>query len=117
MAGFNWKGLITPALTMATPFLASLISGRGTRYETIAQQAVSSAVVTVNQGLDHVRDLIDVYERTNPLVSEAISTFQTLASAAGVSIPSIDVIETHIKAAVGDLAAIVVQPKTPVTGG
>lgn len=104
----NWKSLITPLLTIAAPVVSSLIAGRGTKYEDIAKNAVRSAVVTVDHGLDHVRDLIVSYDRNNPIVAEAISTFQTFASAAGVTIPGIDVIETHVKAAIGDLATILV---------
>ncbi|GBR09461.1 hypothetical protein [Gluconobacter frateurii] len=93
---------------LITPVIASAISGKGARYQKIANQAVRSAVTATNGGIDHLVTSFKTFESENPLVQTAISEFATLAVAAGVSVPSLDAVQSHLKSAIYDLATTLV---------
>ncbi|MBM9400361.1 hypothetical protein JUN65_01975 [Gluconacetobacter azotocaptans] len=97
-------GLFATANTVAAATVAGKLSG----YGTIAQQAIKSAVTTVDGGIDHLRSAYDTYKSANPVVSTAVGEFATLAETVGLQVPSLDQIETHLKAAIYDLAGAVV---------
>lgn len=100
--------LIGPALAVATPVISGLISGKGARYQHVAQNAIRSAVTTTDNGLDHLITVFKSFEASNPLVQTAVSEFRTLATAAGITVPELDAVVSHLKCAIYDLATALV---------
>ncbi|KXV50585.1 hypothetical protein AD945_01745 [Gluconobacter albidus] len=95
---------LTSMLAMATPFVTSMLSGKGAAYQKIASQAVRSAVTATDNGVDKLVTSFKTFEASEPLVQTAISEFVTLAKAAGFSVPELDAVQSHIKSAIYDLA-------------
>ena len=104
----NWKPLLAPILSFAASAGALALAGKGAKYETIAQTAVKSAVTTVDNGADKLLAMIEKYEAGDEVAVQAVNTFMALATAAGITLPALDVIEAHVKAAIYDLATIIV---------
>lgn len=100
--------LATPALALLTPILSGMLSGKGARYQHVAQNAVRSAVTTTDNGLDHLITVFKNFEASNPLVQTAVSEFRTLATAAGITVPELDAVVSHLKCAIYDLATALV---------
>ncbi|KXV50549.1 hypothetical protein AD945_01855 [Gluconobacter albidus] len=99
---------VASALALATPFLTSLLSGKGAAYQKIASQAVRSAVTTTDNGIDKLVASFTKFEAEQPLVQTAASEFVTLAKAAGFSVPTLDAVQIHIKSAIYDLATAII---------
>lgn len=111
------SGLIGAALALATPILTNLVSGKGARYQKVAENAIRAAVTATDGGLDHLVSSFREFEAANPLVQAAVTEFDTLAKAAGITVPSLDAVQSHIKSAIYDLATTLVpldQLKAPV---
>jgi len=100
----NFKSLLAPILSMAAPILGTLIAGKGTKYQGIAQVAVKSAVTKADGGIDKLVAAFQKFESSNEIVQEATTEFLTLAKQAGFVLPTIDVVQAHLKAAIYDLA-------------
>lgn len=99
---------VASVLGLATPFLTSLLSGKGAAYQKIASQAVRSAVTTTDNGIDKLVASFTKFEAEQPLVQTAASEFVTLAKAAGFSVPTLDAVQIHIKSAIYDLATAII---------
>lgn len=99
---------VASVLGLATPFLTSLLSGKGAAYQKIASQAVRSAVTTTDNGIDKLVASFTKFEAAQPLVQTAASEFVTLAKAAGFSVPALDAVQIHIKSAIYDLATAII---------
>lgn len=99
---------VTSMLALATPFVTSLLSGKGAAYQKIANQAVRSAVTATDGGIDKLVSSFTTFEAKEPLVQTAISEFSTLAKAAGFTVPTLDAVQSHIKSAIYDLATALV---------
>lgn len=117
----NFKSLIAPLLTMAAPILGSVIAGKGVKYQGIAQVAVKSAVTKIDGGIDKLVAAFDKFESGNEVVQEATTEFLALAKQAGFVLPTVDVVQAHLKAAIYDLATAIapnaglVSPATTLT--
>lgn len=105
---FSFKTLISPLLALAASAGAAAVSGKAAAFETLAQTAVKSAVTKVDGGVDKLAAAFTTYAADNEIVSQGIDTFQTLAKSAGLSVPTLDVVRTHIEAAIYDVATIIV---------
>ncbi|CAI9120463.1 hypothetical protein [Brytella acorum] len=103
------SALLTSAIAIGGPVLASVISGKATSIEDLAQKAVKSAVTTVDGGLDKLSTAFITFEAANPIVKTAIDELYTLSTAAGLKIPTPDVALTQVKAALFDLATMFVS--------
>lgn len=99
---------LTSVLAMATPFVTSMLAGKGAAYQKIASQAVRSAVTTTDNGIDKLVASFTKFEAEQPLVQTAASEFVTLAKAAGFSVPTLDAVQIHIKSAIYDLATAII---------
>jgi len=99
----------TSLLALATPFVTSMLSGKGAAYQKIANQAVRSAVTATDGGIDKLVSSFTTFEEKEPLVQTAISEFATLAKAAGFAVPTLDAVQSHIKSAIYDLATAFVS--------
>ena len=99
---------VTSMLALATPFVTSLLSGKGAAYQKIANQAVRSAVTATDGGIDKLVSSFTTFEAKEPLVQTAISEFSTLAKAAGFTVPTLDAVQSHIKSAIYDLATALI---------
>lgn len=99
---------VTSMLAMATPFVTSMLSGKGAAYQKIASQAVRSAVTATDNGIDKLVTSFTTFETSEPLVQTAISEFVTLAKAAGFSVPELTAVQSHIKSAIYDLATAII---------
>lgn len=105
---FSFKTLVSPLAALVATAGAAAVSGKAAAFETLAQTAVKSAVTKVDGGIDKLAAAFTTYAADNEIVSQGIDTFQTLATSAGLSVPTLDVVRTHIEAAIYDLATIVV---------
>ncbi|MBF0858814.1 hypothetical protein HKD24_06250 [Gluconobacter sp. LMG 31484] len=99
---------VASVLGLATPFLTSLLAGRGAAYQKIASQAVRSAVTATDNGIDKLKSQLDKFEAEQPIVQTAIADFSTLAKAAGFSVPTVEAVQIHIKSAIYELATALV---------
>ncbi|EHH67581.1 hypothetical protein [Gluconobacter morbifer] len=99
---------VTSALAMATPFVTSMLSGKGAAYQKIASQAVRAAVTSTDNGVDKLVTSFTTFEASEPLVQTAAGEFVTLAKAAGFSVPELDAVQAHIKSAIYDLATAII---------
>ncbi|OUJ17072.1 hypothetical protein [Acetobacter sp. DsW_063] len=88
--------------------LPSVAGSKLQTYQTIAQTAVKAAVTSIDGGIDNLTAAYAKFESDNPVFAAAVVEFRTLATALGVSVPTEDAVVTHLKAAVADLAGILV---------
>ncbi|OUJ01539.1 hypothetical protein [Acetobacter cibinongensis] len=77
-------------------------------YNTAAQTAVKAAVTKVDDGVDHLQTAFKSWETSNPVAQEAIDGTIGLLRDLGIAVPKQDVVVTHVKAAIADLAGIFV---------
>jgi len=104
----NWKTILTSASALLSPLVGTLIAGKGTKYQSIAQVAVKSAVTKIDGGIDKLVESYQSFRTDNEIVAEAQNEFLLLAKQAGFVLPSVAVIQTHVKAAIYDLATAIV---------
>ncbi|WP_122050373.1 hypothetical protein [Asaia bogorensis] len=104
----NWKSLLSSLsstiLSVAQPLLGSIIAGKATKYQDIAQTAVRSAITKIDGGIDQLAESYNKFRDDNPVYVEAQNEFLGLAKDAGIVIPDLAVVQTHLKAAIFDLA-------------
>ncbi|WP_278368089.1 hypothetical protein [Acetobacter orientalis] len=85
-----------------------------TAYNSAAQTAVKAAVTKVDGGIDHLQTAFASWEKSNPVAQEAIDGTTNLLRGLGIAVPKEEVVITHVKAAIADLAGIFVPvPSTP----
>ncbi|RUT27382.1 hypothetical protein C0V97_01025 [Asaia sp. W19] len=105
----NWKSLLSSLsstiLSVAQPLLGSIIAGKATKYQDIAQTAVKSAVTKIDGGIDQLAESYNTFREDNPVFVEAQDEFLALAKNAGIVIPDLAVVQTHLKEAIFDLAS------------
>ncbi|WP_406586787.1 hypothetical protein [Asaia lannensis] len=105
----NWKSILSSLsstiLSLAQPALSAVVSGRATKYQDIAQTAVKSAVTKIDGGIDQLAESYDKFREDNPVFVEAQNEFLALAKEAGIVIPDLAVVQTHLKGAIFDLAS------------
>jgi len=104
----NWKSLLSSLsstiLAVAQPLLGSIIAGKATKYQDIAHTAVRSAITKIDGGIDQLAESYNRFRDDNPVYVEAQNEFLGLAKDAGIVIPDLAVVQTHLKAAIFDLA-------------
>lgn len=105
----NWKSLLSSLsstiLSIAQPLLGSIVAGKATKYQDIAQTAVKSAVTKIDGGIDQLAESYNKFRDDNPVFVEAQDEFLALAKNAGIVIPDLTVVQTHLKEAIFDLAS------------
>ncbi|MCH4024022.1 MAG: hypothetical protein LKH33_10430 [Acetobacter sp.] len=84
-------------------------SGRISTINTAAQTAVKAAVTEVDGGIDKLRSAYDKWESGNEVVSTAVNGTITILRNLGLKVPTEDAIVLHVKAAIADLAGILVS--------
>lgn len=84
-------------------------SGRISTINTAAQTAVKAAVTEVDGGIDKLRAAYDKWESGNEVVSTAVNGTITILRNLGLKVPTEDAIVLHVKAAIADLAGILVS--------
>ncbi|WP_336947373.1 hypothetical protein [Asaia sp. HN010] len=105
----NWKNLLSSVgaavVGIAAPALSAVVSGKATKYQDIAQTAVKSAVTKIDGGIDQLAESYNKFRDDNPVFVEAQNEFLALAKEAGIVIPDLAVVQTHLKGAIFDLAS------------
>gem|GEM_PF-3595317 len=104
----NWKNLLSSVgaaiIGIAAPALSAVVSGKATKYQDIAQTAVRSAITKIDGGIDQLAESYNKFRDDNPVYVEAQNEFLGLAKDAGIVIPDLAIVQTHLKAAIFDLA-------------
>nr|WP_298797496.1 hypothetical protein [uncultured Acetobacter sp.] len=111
MASIAWSTILSPLFGILNAVVPAIAGSKMATYSSVAQTAVKSAVATVDGGIDKLQTAFDKFETDNPIVASAISEFTTLAKSLGFELPTEAAIVVHLKAAVTDLASILV-PQT-----
>ncbi|NHO33312.1 hypothetical protein [Acetobacter fallax] len=102
------SGILSSIFPVLNAIIPGVAGGKLSTYSTIAQTAIKSAVTTIDGGISNLQAAYDKFETSNPLVQMSVSEFVTLAKSLGVALPTEDAVITHLKAAVADLAGILV---------
>lgn len=107
--------VISPVFSVLNAIVPSIAGSKLATSASIAQTAVKSAVTAIDGGVDHLQAAFASFEGSNPVVAASVTEFVTLSKSLGVALPSQDAIVTHVKAAVADLAGILVPQIAPDT--
>ncbi|MCE2566185.1 hypothetical protein [Komagataeibacter sp. FNDCF1] len=109
----KWSAIL-PGLFSVLGNIGSAAAGNKlATYNAAAVTAVKSAVTKVDGGVDHLQAAFTKWEDANPVAQEAIKGTVSLLRGLGVTVPDLDVVTTHVKAAVADLSGILVPQDTP----
>lgn len=109
----KWSAIL-PGLFSVLGNIGSAAAGNKlATYNAAAVTAVKSAVTKVDGGVDHLQAAFTKWEDANPVAQEAIAGTVSLLRGLGVTVPDLDVVTTHVKAAVADLSGILVPQDTP----
>ena len=107
-------------LQKAQPFFTSIIEpvlgGVISKYGSVANTAVRSAITKTDNGLHHLVSVYQKWDAAHPLVQTALSEAAVLIRLTGLKVPDADALETHVRAAIHDLASAVVDVPTVDTG-
>lgn len=106
---------ISPLFSVLNAIVPSIAGSKLATSASIAQTAVKSAVTAIDSGVDHLQAAFANFETRNPVVAASVTEFVTLSKSLGVALPTQDAIVTHVKAAVADLAGILVPQVAPAT--
>lgn len=105
--------VISPVFSVLNAIVPSIAGSKLATSASIAQTAVKSAVTAIDGGVDHLQAAFASFEGSNPVVAASVTEFVTLSKSLGVALPTQDAIVTHVKAAVADLAGILVPQAAP----
>lgn len=112
----SYLNILQTVFSALNALIPSIAGNKLANYSSIAQVAVKSAVTTVDGGIDQLQSAFNSFESANPVVELSVAEFTTLAKSLGVSLPTQDAIVSHLKAAVADLAGILVPTIAPTQG-
>lgn len=112
----NWKAILPSIFGALSAIGGVAANGKIAAVNSAAQTAVKSAVTTVDGGIDKLVAAYTKFETDNEVVAEAITGTAGLLRGLGLTVPSVSTIEIHVKAAIADLAGILV-PVTSTTSG
>ncbi|GFE93516.1 hypothetical protein [Acetobacter persici] len=102
------KTILPSVFAIAGNLLSVGAGSKLAAYSSAAQTAVKAAVTKVDTGVDDLQTAFGKFEASNPVVQEAFDGTVTLLRGLGVAVPKEDVVMTHVKAAIADLAGIFV---------
>ncbi|MFT8896751.1 MAG: hypothetical protein ABF968_07280 [Acetobacter sp.] len=107
----NWKAILPSIFGTLSAIGGVAANGKIAALNSAAQTAVKAAVTKVDGGIDKLVSAYNTFETNNEVVAEAITGTVGVLKGLGLTVPDISTIEIHVKAAIADLAGILV----PVT--
>ncbi|GBQ15200.1 hypothetical protein CFR78_04310 [Komagataeibacter rhaeticus] len=108
----KWSAILPDIFAVLGNIGSAAAGNKISAYNTAAQTAVKAAVTKVDGGIDKLQAAFTKWEDSNEVAQEAISGTVTLLRGLGVTVPDLDVVTTHVKAAVADLSGILVPQDT-----
>jgi hypothetical protein len=105
--GASGSGASETEVALATQVVGAVVGNNSlTALNTASVSAIKSLVTEADNGIDQLQASFTKFEASQPLVTNGIQLAVALAKSQGLSIPSEDIVQTHIKAAIADVAAI-----------
>ncbi|UMM63794.1 hypothetical protein [Aristophania vespae] len=98
-------------LPLLTKLIEPAIIGLLSKYNTAAQVALRAALNKSDKSADQLLQLYRSYETSHPLVKDAMDETTRLLKIAGITMPRAELVETHMKAAIHDVASVFLKPE------
>lgn len=108
----NWKGILPTIFGALSAIGGVAAQGKIAALNSAAQTAVKAAVTKVDNGADKLVAAYTSWEASNEVASEAINGTIGVLKGLGLTVPSVETVELHVKAAIADLVGILV-PNLP----
>lgn len=110
----GWLVKLAPFLTSV---LEPILGGVLTKYGTAATTAVRSAITKTDNGLAGLVGVYRKWDANHPLVQTALAEAASLIKLTGLKVPDPEALESHVRAAIHDLAsAFVTLDETKAAG-
>lgn len=111
----NWKNILPTVFGALSAIGGVAAQGKIAALNSAAQTAVKAAVTKVDDGIDHLVSAYNSWDEKNPVAAEAITGTIGVLKGLGLSVPSVDTVQIHVKAAIADLVGILVPVSSATT--
>lgn len=106
--GLNWKAILPGLFGALATVGGEAANGKIAALNSAAQTAVKAAVTKTDNGIDKLVAAYNKFEASNEIATEAVNGTIGILKGLGLTVPSVDVVQIHVKAAIADLAGILV---------
>ncbi|MFT8804553.1 MAG: hypothetical protein ABF856_05135 [Acetobacter aceti] len=110
----KWKAILPSLFGTLSAIGGVAANGKISALNSAAQTGVKAAVTKVDGGIDKLVAAYTKFESDNEVVAEAINGTVSVLRGLGLTVPGLETVEVHVKAAIADLAGILV-PVTSTT--
>ncbi|MCE0745539.1 hypothetical protein LWC05_16845 [Acetobacter sicerae] len=111
----KWKAILPSLFGTLSAVGGVAANGKIAALNSAAQTAVKAAVTKVDGGIDKLVAAYNTFETNNEVVAEAITGTVGVLKGLGLTVPDISTVEIHVKAAIADLAGILVPVTSTAT--